>query len=100
VPGEVSAAQTEAARAAAWHRHRFVDTAAQYYVLGRYAVFCCYLPTAGNLFHHAVEFMLKYRLLDQYSERDLRKPPFGHGLLRLSKEFKLLVGDRTLGRYL
>jgi hypothetical protein len=41
------------------HAVRFVQNACQYYVTARFAMHAQCMPVCGNLFHHAVEMMLK-----------------------------------------
>lgn len=80
-------------------QEQFWVTGTHYYVLGRWGALSAYLPAAGNLYHHAVELMLKYRLLDKYTQKELANPKvFGHALRPLWREFKLIVGDPSLGR--
>jgi hypothetical protein len=39
--------------------HLFVGNACQYYVAARFLVHAQCIPVCGNLFHHAVEMLLK-----------------------------------------
>jgi len=39
--------------------HFFVGNACQYYAAARFAVHAGCIPVCGNLFHHAVEMLLK-----------------------------------------
>jgi hypothetical protein len=52
---------------------------------------------AANLFHHAIELVLKYRLLEVHSQTVVRYR-FGHNLKRLWKAFKKVVRNPSLGR--
>ena len=48
--------------------------ALQYYVAGRFAFLAQYFPVSGNLFHHALEMLLKGDLASQgLTDSDLRK---------------------------
>jgi hypothetical protein len=79
--------------------YQYWVTGSQYYALGRQAVHCGYVPAAGNLFHHGIELMMKYRLLDKFSQTTLANKPYGHSLLPLWREFKALVRDATLAQF-
>ncbi len=78
----------------------------QYYVTGRWAMRCSY-PISPNLFHHAVELIMKYQLLrtvpsasQAMEQRRLSRNPYGHNLHdQLWPDYKTEVGDRTLDRF-
>lgn len=70
----------------------------QYYVSARAASFGYLLPVAGNLYHHALEMLLKYLLIGELSPKNL-KDRFGHNLEKLWKEYKLLKQDKTISKY-
>ena len=46
------------------------------------------MPVAGNLYHHAIEMLLKARLSDTRSLEVLSRRPFGHCLQALWNAFK------------
>ncbi len=82
-------------------RWKFPEYALQYYITARFAHAAAFTPVAGNLYHHAVELMLKHRLLKKYSLADLAsaKKGFGHDLPRLWESFKAEVADQSLSRF-
>ncbi len=51
---------------------QYLDVALQYHLAGRSAVFARSIPVAGNLFHHAVEMLLKFFLYDHYPGGQLK----------------------------
>jgi len=53
-------------------KDQYLTIAIQYYVAGRSASLANFMPVAGNLFHHAVEMLLKCFLLDSYSAIQLK----------------------------
>lgn len=71
---------------------RYLSIAIQYYIAGRSATFAGSIPVAGNLFHHAVEMLLKGFLLDHHSASVLRND-FKHDLRKLWREFKRVSDD-------
>jgi hypothetical protein len=75
----------------------FWDRGGQYYVTGRFAVAAGLNPVAGNLLHHAVEFLLKGALSKTQTLDDLRK--YSHKLPQLWEVFKAAIGDAALGRF-
>jgi hypothetical protein len=106
--------------------YQFADFAVKYYVIARRAFFFKpYTPPSANLFHHAVEYLLKYawlerRLSDHYpSGRKLPETEeekqeyvgvmddlqqemssaFGHDLPKLWEAFKQLTADASLVRF-
>ena len=86
-------------------RFEFVARAFQYYVVARHAVFCQFMPVAGNLFHHAVELFLKMGILLKFAENQLQKEVkrlkdgFGHDLTKLWDEFKKVQSDPSLSQF-
>jgi hypothetical protein len=76
----------------------FLRIALQYYVAGRSAAFALAMPVAGNLFHHAVEMLLKSYLLAQHSPDDLTKK-YRHNLKRLWRDFKSRHGGGVVTRF-
>jgi hypothetical protein len=77
---------------------QYLKIGIQYYVAGRSATFACFAPVAGNLFHHAIEMLLKCFLLQRYSAQQL-KSRFGHDLEPLWTEFKREAKDSMLDRF-
>src|SRR5260221_7699546 len=67
---------------------QFLNLGIQYYTAGRSAVLAELIPVAGNLFHHAIEMLLKARLSQKLSLKELCKRPFGHRLSSLWDAFK------------
>jgi hypothetical protein len=78
--------------------YQYLKIAIQYYVAGRSATFAGSIPVAGNLFHHAVEMLLKYFLLKHYTAAKL-KADFRHDLKKLWREFKKLANKPVLARF-
>ena len=76
----------------------YLGIAIQYYVAGRSATFAGSIPVAGNLFHHAVEMLLKFFLLKHYSPMQL-KQDFRHDLEKLWLEFKKIANESALGNF-
>jgi hypothetical protein len=66
---------------------RFLGLGVQYYVAARSAALAGLLPVCGNLFHHAIEALLKARLSQKHPLPQL-KQKFGHELPRLWDAFK------------
>jgi len=62
--------------------HKF---GAQYYVAARASTHAQLLPVPGNLFHHAIELLLKGHLCATLTPAELKK--IGHDLERLWKAF-------------
>jgi hypothetical protein len=77
----MSAARRDAAS------HRFFTVALEYYVTGRGAARSWCIQIAGNLFHHAVEMLIKGQLARSLSLDDLKKQ-FGHSLPKCWAAFK------------
>jgi hypothetical protein len=68
-----------------WLRFEYFRYGTDYYVMGRFAYFTHAIPTACNLFHHAVEYFLKGYLCRRHmSEKDRRD--LGHHLPNLLAE--------------
>ncbi len=66
----------------------FLRLGVQYYTAARSAVLAELSPVTGNLYHHAIEMLLKARLSQKRSLEELSRPPFGHKLLGLWSAFK------------
>ncbi len=75
----------------------YFTTATHYYVSARYAHFGSMIPTAGNLFHHAIEMYLKGHLSLKLNERERKK--LRHSLWQIWRRFKRDVGDPTLDKF-
>jgi hypothetical protein len=75
----------------------YFEAATNYYVLGRFAVFAAVAPTAGNVFHHAVEMGLKGLLCEHLDEPERRR--LGHSLRRVWRWFKRYADDPTLQKF-
>jgi hypothetical protein len=67
-------------------KEMFYDFGFQYYVAGRCGVASLLHPVAGNLFHHAIEMLLKGALCDRASESERHR--MGHELKLLWGAFK------------
>jgi len=83
----------------------YAQLAAHYYVTGRFAAMAGYVPTCGNLMHHAFELLLKGGLikagrtpagvdLDEY----LRKT-YSHKLGKLWPDFKMAYLPHNLTEF-
>ena len=75
----------------------FVRVACQYYVTARFAMQAQCFPVCGNLFHHAVEMLLKGGLARKRKVSDLKD--MGHDLKKLWKAFKTDFPDDVLKRH-
>jgi hypothetical protein len=65
----------------------FMRLGVQYYVAARSAAWAELLPVCGNLYHHALEMLLKAGLSRKHSSRILQKK-FSHKLLTIWNAFK------------
>src|SRR5438067_433421 len=79
-------------------RNEYLKIAFQYYISARVSMFAYSLPVAGNLYHHAIEMLLKFSLLTKFTPFHLQTK-FGHNLEKLWKEYKKLYPDKTLSKY-
>jgi len=66
----------------------FLRLGVQYYTAARSAVLAQLAPVSGNLYHHAIEMLLKARLSQKRSLKELSRPPFRHKLGALWNVFK------------
>ena len=66
----------------------FLGLGVQYYTAARSAVLAGLSPVCGNLYHHAIEMLLKARLSQTHSLERLSRRPFGHNLCALWNAFK------------
>src|SRR5947209_19244462 len=81
------------------HR-KFYDLALQYYVAGRAALACHCPHVPGNLFHHAVEMLLKGQLSKTVPMAVLKNSKkFGHDLQPLWSAFKKLFPNEGLDEF-
>jgi len=77
---------------------QYLAIAIQYYLAGRSATFANSVPVAGNLFHHAMEMLLKFFLIKHsYTPKQLKK--IGHDLEKLWKEVKFALKDPGLDKF-
>jgi hypothetical protein len=67
-------------------RAEYINFGFQYYLLGRCGVAAQANPVAGNLFHHAIEMLLKGGLIAHTTES--KRIELGHKLPRIWKAFK------------
>src|SRR5262249_52873380 len=78
----------------------FVKIALEYYVNGRAAGLAGCLFTTGNLFHHAVEMILKGKLSQTVPLRDLSdRKKFHHSLAKCWEAFKALFPTENLAEF-
>lgn len=76
----------------------FWMTGSQYYTVARFAMHAQCMPVCGNLFHHAVEMLLKGALAHKRSISDL-KHNMRHNLNVPWQSFKVEFPDQTLTRH-
>jgi hypothetical protein len=75
----------------------FMENGSQYYTMARFAAHAQKMPVGGNLFHHAVEMLLKGGLARKRPLSNLKD--MGHDLKVLWRAFKMDFPDPTLGRH-
>ncbi len=75
----------------------YFESATHYYVLARYAAFARAFPTAGILFHHALERYLKGYLVLNLNE--LQRIQLGHSLKRTWKLFKRTAAEPGFAKH-
>lgn len=78
--------------------NQLLSLAMQYYLAARSAVFVGSVPVVGNLFHHAIEMLMKCFLVRHYSVVDLRDS-FRHDLKKLWREFKRHSRAENMDRF-
>lgn len=79
---------------------QYLENALEYYIAGRHAYFHRLYRITGNLCHHAVEFLLKAKLLEKYSVAELaERDRFSHNLQRLWRAFNDVAHDPSLAQY-
>jgi hypothetical protein len=76
----------------------FYNKGVHYYVAARFSVLSRLRTISGNLFHHALEMLLKGKLAETYTLQQL-KAKFNHRLVRIWEEFKLLFPKENLVAY-
>lgn len=76
---------------------QFFTHGTQYYVSARFAVTAALAPVSGNLFHHAVEMLIKGALCEHLDESQRKR--LGHDLIPLWGAFKSQVSDPKLDRF-
>src|SRR5713101_4563212 len=80
--------------------HQFWTLGTQYYIAGRSAVFLKLVRIYGNIYHHAIETLLKAGLSREISLDDLKNPKkFGHDLHKLWPAFKAQFHWAELGGF-
>jgi len=77
----------------------FFSFGAHYYVTARFAVCSGMTPLCGNLFHHAIEMLLKGDLSRKISLKELSTRKYGHRLRSLWEQFKVEHPDPDLKRF-
>jgi hypothetical protein len=78
----------------------FYKFALDYYITGRAAVLCRNDFVTGNLFHHAVEMLLKGQLSKTIPLGELKSPKkFGHDLQKLWTAFKTHFSSKNLAEF-
>jgi hypothetical protein len=75
----------------------FMENGSQYYTMARFAAHAQRMPVGGNLFHHAVEMLLKGGLARERPLSDLKD--MGHDLKVLWRAFKTDFPEPALGRH-
>jgi hypothetical protein len=79
-------------------RSQYFKLGVQYYVAARSAAICRLSPVAGNLYHHAIEMLLKGQLCLTHSEKQMKKK-MGHRLDRCWAAFKALYPGEELSSF-
>jgi hypothetical protein len=87
-----------------WRERQFVSAGVQYYVAARASALAGLMPVCGNLFHHAVEMLLKAGIIQHndaagvpFDETDKRLRQLGHKLIKSWDEFKTTHPGENLG---
>ena len=78
-------------------RH-FLSQGVQYYISGRSAALAGQIPVCGNLFHHAIEMLLKARLTQRVPLVKLQNK-FRHRLPRIWRAFKQEFPSANLAQF-
>jgi hypothetical protein len=79
------------------HAILFIGNACQYYATARFAMHAQCMPVCGNVFHHAVEMLVKGGLARTRKLSDLKN--MGHKLKLLWRTFKADFPDTSLKRH-
>jgi hypothetical protein len=72
----------------------WINLGVQYYASARHAFICSFHPVAANLFHLAVELLLKAGLAQELSEKELQE--IGHWLPKAWEKLKERANDSSL----
>jgi len=75
----------------------FVQNACQYYATARFAMHAQCIPVCGNMFHHAVEMLLKSGLAKKNTPAELRA--LSHSLEKIWLVFKTTFPNSDLNRH-
>ena len=80
-----------------FHGRRYFRVGVEYYISGRQAVLALH-NVAGNLFHHAMEMMLKAPLRDSLTPNELRTK-YMHRLTKVWADVKTMANDNRLDAF-
>jgi hypothetical protein len=87
-----------------WQARQFVAAGVQYYIAARGAALAGLMPVSGNLFHHAIEMILKAGIITHSvtmpfatTQKQLRS--LSHDLDKIWKAFQACYPDATLGAF-
>jgi hypothetical protein len=75
----------------------YFERGIQYYISARYAAMASFLPVSGNLFHHALEMLLKGHLCKTLELKKLIT--LGHNLRKIWKRYKADISDSSLDEF-
>ena len=70
----------------------------RYFAVARFSAFAFLMPICGNLYHHAVEMLIKGYLAKSMSSSKI-KSTFGHNLTKLWTAFKSTANDANLSSF-
>jgi hypothetical protein len=89
-----------------WRERLFVSAGVQYYIAARASTLAGLMPVSGNLFHHAVEMLLKAGIIKHgamenisFDKTDQHLRSLGHKLIKSWDQFKALHPAENLGRW-
>ncbi len=77
-------------------RH-FIENGIDYYVAARFAARAQLMPVCGNIYHHAVEMLLKGHLAQTLSLQEIER--FRHNLPQLLNSYKATLPAATLAQF-